>query len=346
MTDILTIAADAALALMIKASESKSAKLERLKPGKVREIFRLRDFPGKLAIFVTDRWSARDFVFGFTIPGIGITRNIMTISWKRRLRNQWPSNKSIRTDLVAYGRYIDQYLPKELQGNRELWKRVTIVDELDMIPNELIIRFNSVGGINKDSHKVPAGEDSFEFCGNVVPARMPFGMEFSPPLCTPTTKEAEGHDLNVPWQQVEEQHPGLIAFGVEAVSLIHDNLAAGTAGNLNDIKIEVGRDKNTGEYVFGDEVSPDSCRFTLREDYPSLLSGTRVKFRDKEFGREWADKMGIQDYDPKNAEHQKIVADWTGDQEFVSGFKRRYDEACVMNTGYEPEEYLRLEMNI
>jgi phosphoribosylaminoimidazole-succinocarboxamide synthase len=110
--------------------------------GKVREMFELPDYPNHMLVYVTDRWSARDFIFGFGIDGIGEIRNAMTIHWKRRMKEI-----GVKTDLVAYGRYIDSYLPPQLKHNRDLWKRATIVKKYGMIPHELIYRFNSVGGV-------------------------------------------------------------------------------------------------------------------------------------------------------------------------------------------------------
>ena len=321
---------------------------KELKPygsGKVREIFELPSYPNYLLVYVTDRWSARDFVFDFGIDGIGMVRNAMTIHAKKAAMKE-----GVKTDLVAYGRLIDEYLPAELKRSANLRKRATIVKKLEMYMYELIVRFNSVGGVQAAAEvALAAGKTEFEFCGNVITASLQFGSTFDPPLSTPTTKEAVGHDNNVDKQKVEDEHPGLLAFAAGRAIAIHDRLVREGRGNLIDIKFELGRDPVTGEHVLGDEVSPDSARFTSHDHYPLLHIGLkdRVDFLDKEFGRSWADKLGIKDYDPKNPEHRAIVAEWEGDEKFMKEFRDRYDRCFFMYTnGYTLAEYQKEVMNL
>jgi phosphoribosylaminoimidazole-succinocarboxamide synthase len=311
---------DATLELLME-----SKMLTHYGSGKVREMFELPDYPNHLLVYVTDRWSARDFIFGFGIDGIGEIRNAMTIHWKRRMKEI-----GVKTDLVAYGRYIDSYLPPQLKHNRDLWKRATIVKKYGMIPHELIYRFNSVGGVQAASEK-----GMTEFCGNSIKAGMQFGTEFFPPLRTPTIKAKVGHDPDENWQDVEKEYPGLLDEGAHITCFIHDMLAVDELGNLIDIKLEMAVDPVTGQYVLCDEVSPDSCRFTNRFDYGLLLEGNKhaVEFLDKEFGRSWADERGIKEYDPSNLDHCREVATWTAEPDFFLRFISRYNRCFFMNTG-------------
>src|SRR3989344_5414896 len=112
--------------------EKLKKRLPLVHSGKARESFRVpRSLSnGRLlrAVYVTDRISSHDFVLGFTMRGKGEILNAETIFWKLEMEIA-----GVETDLIAYGSDIDVSLPPELQGDRELWKRMTIVEELDMV---------------------------------------------------------------------------------------------------------------------------------------------------------------------------------------------------------------------
>jgi phosphoribosylaminoimidazole-succinocarboxamide synthase len=324
-------------------------KLEHIASGKVREIFRIKEFPDLLLVYVTDRWSAYDFVFGFQMEGFGIIRNLMTIHWKRRLLKEW----GIRSDLVAWARYIDDYLPSYYSNNRELWRRVTIVRELDMIPVEVIHRCN-VGGSLANAAKAArqADEAEFEFCGHILPATLRSGEEFQPALSTPTTKAKSGHDLNVDTHTVERDYPGLQDFGLDVITYIRHKLEAEGRGRILDWKGEFGRLGSTPGLVWGDEFSPDSARFCLEEDYAAFLAGEPIVPCDKEFGRlhmlsqhpELEPKKGM--LNPGNPEDQALVASWRESDAFLSAFQDRYRKGFWINTGETPENYAKLALGI
>ena len=305
--------------------------------GKARELFAPVDFPQLLGVYVTDRWSARDFNFGFALPNVGMLRNTMTIHWKRKLRRA-----GFRTDLHRYGKSIDDCLSNALHGNRTLWKRMTFVDRHVMIPYELIYRFNNVGSMFEAS-----SQGRTEFCGNNITPYMQFGTEFPEGIATPTTKEKKGHDKDTLRQKIEEEWPGLIEAGRKVACFIHDTLADGTLGNLIDIKLEMAWDPVACEYVLCDEISPDSCRFCLREDYVSLLQGNRdVPFYDKEYGRQWADGMGIRAFDPLDPRDCEVVASWHAPEWFLKEFMRRLDVAFYINTMHNPPDYAKQALGI
>ncbi|MDB5265823.1 MAG: ade7 [Parcubacteria group bacterium] len=306
-----------------------------LKPigtGKVRYLFDLPQHPDLMAVFVSDNWSARDFVFGFVIPEKGKYLNIATIAMKRYLRN-----KEIETDLVAYARYIDEYLPPGLRGNRELWNRMTIVRKCEMIPVEVVLRNNLFGSAWKDYNNPKLGR---VVCGQLLSEGLPLFAELSPPFQSPTTKAKTGHDLAMTKQAVDEEYPGLLSEGVYILESLNEILEEDSLGRCIDIKFELGRNPVTGIYVLCDEISPDSSRLCRLSDYLALEKGEVPEFLDKEFGRAWADALGIDKLDPASETDKELVRSWRPDEQFVQEFMRRYAVAFwILSRGHTLNEY-------
>lgn len=313
--------------------------LEPIGNGKVRRLFDIPGHPELMAVFVTDNWSARDFVFGFVIPGKGKRLNIATIAMKRVLRN-----KGFKVDLVAYARHIDEYLPAALRGKRKLWEQMTIVRKCDMILIELVLRNNLLGSALKE-YRDPANNQVI--FGQELSEGLEQFSELSPPFQSPTTKAKTGHDLPLTKQEVDAAYPGLLDFAVQLLETINGVLAEDGHGRCLDIKFEIGRDFATGDFVLCDEISPDSTRLCRLADYQALLPGGTLDFLDKEFGRAWADKLGIQDLDPASEDDRAVVRSWRPDEEFVIELLRRYDEAFfIWSRGHTLDEYVNSAMTM
>lgn len=300
------------------------ACLKRCEPaGKVREIYKIPGHPNLLAIYVTDRISARDFVFDFTIPEKGVILNLITVSWKRELEKA-----GIKTDLVVYGKHVDEYLPVPLRGDHELWKRLTIVHRCDMIDRECIVRLNRLGS--------SATKPNMTVCGHRLTARIRIGAEFKKPLFTPTTKAKIGHDLNRDFRKVRLRYPGLEEFVTGVVSVIRDKLQQRNRIRILDTKFEIGRDAD-GSYRVCDEVAtPDSSRFCREQDYEPLTLSWPVAFLDKEYFRKAvADALGLRDLDPNNRQDRAHVLSLPAPKSEIAETKRRYLEAFEGTLGYD-----------
>jgi phosphoribosylaminoimidazole-succinocarboxamide synthase len=335
----------ALLARLDAALESQNELIARLtkhlKPigsGKVRFLFEVPGRPDLMAVFVSDNWSARDFVFGFVIPDKGKYLNISTIAVKRVLRK-----KGIKTDLIAYGRHVDEYLPLALQGDRELWDRLTIVKKCKMVPRELVYRNNLFGSALKDYLKP---ERRRLVCGQRLPKGMTRFDEFEMPFATPTTKAKKGHDVAVTLQSVEKRYPGLIEAGTKVVNAIKDMLAEDGFGWLVDIKLEMGVDAD-GDFVLCDEVSSDSSRLCSLDEYRALKPGSIPTFFDKEFGRTWADGRGIDTLNPANDNDCEEVRSWRPDAAFLEELLKRYKKGFfILARGHALEEYKKMAMSL
>jgi len=330
---------DAALQSQSDLLELIGCYLKPIGSGKIRYLFDLPGYQDLMAVYVSDNWSAYDFVFGFVIPNKGKYLNIATIAMKRVLRN-----KGTDTDLVAYARYIDEYLPAALHRNRELWERMTIVRKYDMIPCEVVLRNNLFGSAWKDYNDPKNGR---VICGQLLEEGLPLFAELSPPFQSPTTKAKTGHDLPLTKQEVDRTWPGLLDAGVHILEQINGILAEDNLGRCADIKLELGRNPVTGGYVLCDEISPDSSRLCWLTEYRALKPGGVPTFLDKEFGRAWAAELGIKELNPSSEEDRERVRTWRPDESFIREFMRRYGEGFfIWSRGHTMAEYKSSAMSL
>lgn len=241
--------------------------------GKVRDIYLL---PERRVLIATDRQSAFDHVLG-TIPFKGQVLNRLAQFWFERTR-----------DIVA-----NQVIAVP-DGN------VTIAEELDMFPVEIVVR-GYLTGSSDTAAWTHYSRGVRLFCGVPLPEGMVKNQPFDAPIITPTTK-AEDHDESISrdqiverglvaadtWEQIEEIALALFARGTE--------VAAERGLILVDTKYEMGRNA-AGEIAVADEIhTPDSSRYWIRESYRDRHArGEEPESLDKEFLRLWLREKGISD---------------------------------------------------
>ena len=107
-------------------------------------------------------------------------------------------------------------------------------------------------------------------------------------VVTPSTKAAEGHDINVTLQYMKDDLGEELGTKIEKAALaIYKKCYEHAYKNgiiIADTKFEFGLDEN-GDLVLGDEVlTPDSSRFWNLETYKV---GTNPASYDKQFVRDW-----------------------------------------------------------
>ena len=225
--------------------------------GKVRDTFELPDRNLLLPV-ATDRISIFDIVLNGLVRYKGEVLTALNIFWRTQVL------RKLQHDLVAFGRGIDEYLPPDLRGNRNLWRRATVVRRLNMLPVEAIVRGHLTGSGLKDYQKTGA------ICGNDLPAGLKDGSKLPDPIFTPSTKAEIGHDENVSAGSVT----GQFGEAIESLSLtvfsIGKHFAYSVGLIVADSKFELGY---LGEIppsgkvplemlVLADEVlTPDSSRF-------------------------------------------------------------------------------------
>lgn len=244
--------------------------------GKVRDVYEVGE---ALLIVATDRVSAYDSVLTPGIPEKGRILTSMSAFWFDVLADVVP-NHVLTTDVDAMPPAVRRHADV-LRGRSMLCRRLT------MFPVECVVRGYLTGSGWKD----------YKRTGMVSGHRLPAGLlecgKLTPPLYTPSTKAAVGHDETIDFAQTER------IVGAEAAARLRDltlavfrratEVAEARGILLADTKLEFGRDAS-GTIVLGDEVlTPDSSRFWDARRY---APGRGQDSYDKQRIRDWLDRAG------------------------------------------------------
>lgn len=278
--------------------------------GKVRDVYDLGD---ALLIVTTDRVSAFDVVLPNGVPR-GKVLTAMSLFWFDFLADV-VDNHLITANVDEYPESLQKY-HKELEG------RSMIVVKAERIDCECIVRGYISGSMWKEL--VTARKSG----SNTL-----YGIEFSPniheseqlpePIFTPSTKNEQGHDENISFEQL------VSLIGEETATLCRDkSLAIYTKAAdyaltkgiiIADTKFEFGfKDRR---FILIDEVlSPDSSRFWPVEQYQ--VGRSQPSF-DKQPIRDYLDGL---DWDKKPP--APVLPD-----EVVKASAERYREAQRLLTG-------------
>ena len=249
--------------------------MKKIISGKVREVYDLED--GRMVIVTTDRISAFDVILPTMITDKGKVLNALSNFWFD-LTKDIVKNHMISSDLKD--------MPEEFQ-KPEYEGRTILVKKLKMIPYEVIVRGYMFGSMYEAYKK---GEP---FLGHSFEKEYKQAEKLDEPIVTPSTKAAEGHDINVTIDymknDLEKLYPGKdLGSKIEATALaIYKKCYEHAYKNgiiIGDTKFEFGLDEN-GELTLGDEVlTPDSSRFWNLSTYKV---GTSPASYDKQFVRDW-----------------------------------------------------------
>ena len=172
-------------------------------------------------------------------------------------------------------------MPEEFQ-KPEYEGRTILVKKLKMIPYEVIVRGYMFGSMYEAYKK---GEP---FLGHSFDKKYEQAEKLDEPIVTPSTKAAEGHDINVTLQYMKDDLGDDLGTKIEQTALaIFKKCYEHAAKNgiiIADTKFEFGLDEN-GDLVLADEVlTPDSSRFWNAAEYKV---GTSPASYDKQFIRDW-----------------------------------------------------------
>lgn len=216
----------------------------------------------------TDRISAFDVILPQPIP------------YKGQVLNQIAAYFLEATKDVAPNWFISMPDPNASLGRK-----------LEPVKIEMIVRGILVGSAWRSYEK-----GSREICGNAVPDGLQEFDAFPEPLVTPTTKAAEGHDIDITpdeivsqglvtqaeWEKMYDLSLKLFAKGQE--------MARARGLLLADTKYEFGKDKDGKIYLIDEVHTADSSRYFYVDGYDAFLkdrSGGRPDQLSKEFLREW-----------------------------------------------------------
>jgi len=221
--------------------------------GKVRDIY---DLGEHLLLVVTDRISAFDVIMPNGIPGKGKILTAISLFWFAQVRHI-ADNHIVTANVEEF--------PAKLRKYRDMLEgRSVLVRKAEVIPVECIVR-GYISGSGWKSYR-----ENGTLCGIRLPEGLRESEKLPAPLFTPSTKAAEGHDVNIPFdvmmgiigREAAEKLRDISLRVYEAASAIAERKGIIIA----DTKMEFGM--VDGDIILIDELlTPDSSRFWSIRDY-------------------------------------------------------------------------------
>jgi phosphoribosylaminoimidazole-succinocarboxamide synthase len=294
--------------------------LPLLRQGKVREVYQVdRDH---LLLVASDRVSAFDVVMRQPVPRKGAVLTQISAFWFERLAGVAPSHF-----VTADSSVIVKRIPA-LAGHRgELAGRSMLVRRATPLPFECVVRGYLAGSAWAEYR------ERGTLAGEPLRPGLVESDRLEPPLFSPATKAAVGHDQNVPFAALTGQLGQALAERLRETSLALYRAGrdhAATRGIIiADTKFEFGTGA-AGELLLIDEVlTPDSSRFWPADRYRPGQSQPSF------------DKQPLRDY----LAGLRQRGEWNGEapapllpDEVVEATSRRYLEAFRRITGFDLPE--------
>ncbi|MDE6026753.1 MAG: phosphoribosylaminoimidazolesuccinocarboxamide synthase [Muribaculaceae bacterium] len=269
--------------------------------GKVRDVYSIGD--DLLVMIATDRISAFDVILPKGIPFKGQVLNQIAEYFLDSTSDIVPNWKEAVPD------------PMVTAGKRAEGFKV-----------EMIVRGYLAGSAWREYEK-----GCRELCGVKLPEGMKENQKFPEPILTPTTKEDEGHDMNISRDEIiargivsKEDYEQMEKYAL-ALFERGSQMAADKGLILVDTKYEFG--KNNGKVILIDEIhTPDSSRYFYAEGYEERLEkGEPQRQLSKEFVRQWLIENGFM------GKEGQTVPEMT--PEFCNSVSQRYIELYEHITG-------------
>ncbi len=275
-----------------------------VRKGKVRDVYDLGD---RLLLVTTDRISAFDWVLPNGIPDKGRVLTQISAFWFDRLDEP---NHLLSTDVRQFDLPADVDLAP-LDG------RAMLVRKTSVVPIECVVRGYLSG----------SGWKEYRSNGKVCGIQLPLGLRESDrlpePIFTPATKEEQGHDINISYEEMASRVGDSLAAELRDRSLrIYQRGAEFALSKgilIADTKFEWGLVND--ELILIDEVlTPDSSRFWPADQY---APGRSPPSFDKQFVRDWLEGASWD----KNSRPPALP------DEVVSRTRQKYIEAYERLTG-------------
>jgi len=245
-----------------------------LSSGKVRELYDAGH--DRLLMVASDRISAFDVIMEEPIPDKGRVLTAMTAAWLEELSDLAP-NHLVSADTADFPDGAAA-LPGGLD---HLAGRSMLVRRAEMLDIECIVRGYLAGSAYKEYERQGTVH------GMAMPAGLLHAQALPEPIFTPSTKAAEGHDLNIGMAEAVDLVGKAAAEAAAELCLAAYARAASRAEEqgivICDTKFELGY--IDGELSLCDEVlTPDSSRFWPADD---CAPGTNPPSFDKQPLRDW-----------------------------------------------------------
>jgi len=229
-------------------------ELELHASGKVRDVYRLNN--EHLLFVATDRISAFDYVLATGIPYKGQVLTQISLFWFDYLHDLVP-NHVVAADVARYPEPLRKYAD-------QLCGRSMLVMRAEMVPVECVVRGYVAGSAWKEYKTTGA------VCGIKLPTGLKESGQLPEPIFTPATKATNGHDENIPFEEMTRLVGPELSVKLRDISLKIYSKAAGYARGkgiiIADTKFEFGVTRN-GITLADEVLTPDSSRFWPADKY-------------------------------------------------------------------------------
>jgi phosphoribosylaminoimidazole-succinocarboxamide synthase len=259
-----------------------TTELPRVLSGKVRELYDAGE--GRLLMVASDRVSAFDVIMAEPITDKGRVLTAMTSFWYDEMADVVPGTQITADPVVIADALGDAAPPADWAG------RVVLVQRAEMLQLECIVRGYLAGQAYEEYARAGTVH------GTAMPAGLQLASRLDEPIFTPSTKAAEGHDLNIDFAAAADLVGAEAATAAKDICLELYRRAAARCAEagfvLADTKFELG-------YVDGvlslcDEVcTPDSSRLWPADQ---VVPGQSPPAFDKQPLRDW---LSAQPWDRK-----------------------------------------------
>jgi phosphoribosylaminoimidazole-succinocarboxamide synthase len=246
--------------------------------GKVREMYDVGQ--DRLLMVASDRLSAFDVVMAEPIPDKGRVLTAVTAWWIERVGDL------VDTHLLAADPDVIMTIVPELAPSRHDWaRRALLVRKTRPVPVECVVRGYLAGSAWQEYR------DHGTLAGEPLPPGLREADRLDPPIFSPATKAATGHDENIPFHVMLELLGEELAERLREVSLsLYErgrSLAAERGIILADTKFEFG-ETDDGLLLIDEVMTPDSSRFWPEETYEPGRSQPSL---DKQPVRDYLDAL-------------------------------------------------------
>jgi len=289
--------------------------LQHLRRGKVREVYVVDEL--RLLLVATDRVSAFDVVMAEPIPFKGAVLTQITSWWLRQLE------ADVRHHMISAN--VDEIvreIPSLADHRAALAGRAMLCWRTDVVPIECVVRGYLAGSAWKEY--VAGGT----LAGEPLATGLRESDRLDPPIFSPATKAAAGHDENISIATMATLVGTATAEALERLSRhIYERgreLAARRGIIIADTKFEFGHDHRGNILLIDEVLTPDSSRFWPADRYAPGRSQPSF------------DKQPLRDY----LDGERRAGRWNGDApppplppEVVRATSERYLDAFRRITG-------------
>ena len=241
--------------------------------GKVRDLYDLGDH---MLLVASDRVSAFDVILAQPIPDKGRLLTGLSQFWFAHTDSVVPNH------LLSTRR---EDFPEPYRHAEELRGRTMLVRKAERVDIECVVRGYLAGSAWKEYR------ETGRVAEHALKPGLTKGGRLAEPLFTPTTKEDEGHDRPITFEEMSDLVGGDLAARLRSLSLdvyaLGHRIASSRGFLLADTKFEFGFIDGT-LHLIDEALTPDSSRYWRMTQY---REGEPPESWDKQVIRDWLESQ-------------------------------------------------------